>query len=423
MIDAAIISWAIKYNDINALQRAGINEQYFVDEYRTMWKYLRRMKAQHDALPSQDTFAQRFPDFERQRVRRSELPMLIDQIKKRWKFIEFMGRLNDVAGSGIDYENVDEKIQLLQGQLNTLAFSSRDESHLLDLFGTEARKRILRDQKRRRTGLTAGIPTGLKRFDRENMGLQKQKMVVAIGRTGIGKSWLDLLLAANAVMGGQKVILYPLEMTLTETAYRLYSIFSQSMWGGTKVIKNLDLTRGHIPPKKMVRLMNLLEDKFPGQLFVADVGSLADPYTIERVEAEVEVHRPDMFWVDYITLLKPPVGTSRNEGEHVQVRQLSNGIAGIAKRRDCVGGCSAQVNREALKVRAFLPRLEHIAYGDSIGQDADQVFSLNRKGEYLFYSLVKNRGGTEIPKMRMHFKPNEGLLREDDVQEDVDDDD
>lgn len=422
MIDAAIISWALKYNDINSLQRSGISELHFVDEYKSMWKYLKRMKAQHDSLPSPDTFGQRFPDFETQRVRRSELPMLLDQLRKRYKFIEFMGRLNDIAGSGIDYENVDEKIQTLQGQLNTLAFSSREQSHIVDLFSEQTRKRIMKDQKKRRSGLVSGIPTGLKRFDRENMGLQKQKMVVAIGRTGIGKSWLDLLFVAHAVLNGQKVMLYPLEMTLTETAYRLYSIFSQEMFGATKVIKNLDLTRGHIPPKKLLKLLNVLEDKFPGQLYVADVGSLSDPYTMERIEAEVEVHRPDMMWVDYLTLVKAPPG-ARQDGEHVAVRQLSNSVASIAKRRDCVGGCSAQVNREALKTRAFLPRLEHIAYGDSIGQDADIVFSLNRKGEYLFYAVVKNRGGTEIPKMRMKFMPNEGLLREDEQQEESDDDD
>ena len=37
-----------------------------------------------------------------------------------------------------------------------------------------------------------------------------------------------------------------------------------------------------------------------------------------------------------------------------------------------------------------------IAYGDSIGQDADQVFSVNRNAKGLYYRLVKNRGGLEI---------------------------
>jgi replicative DNA helicase len=421
MIDEAVLAWAIKYNDINELQQAGVSVDNFVDEYKTVWKYLLRMKREHDALPSRDTVAGRFPDIALPRVRRAELPMLLDTLRKRTKFIHFMEALNNTAGSGVDFENVDEKIQILQGQLNTLAFQSSDQAHLVNLFSRETTERIRGEYVERRRGLRPGIPTGLHRFDRENMGLQRQKMVVAMARTGVGKSWLDLLFMARAVMAGETVILYPLEMTLQETAFRLYTLFSQAMFGPTKVLKNLDLTRGQINSRKLVRVLHALEDQLPGTLYVADIGSLSDPYTIERIEAEVDVHRPGMFWVDYITLLKPPPGTQR-EREDIQVRQLSNGIAGIAKRRDTVGGCSAQVNREALKVRAFLPRVEHIAYGDAIGQDADQVFSLNRKGEYLFYSLVKNRGGVEIPKMRMKFHPNEGILHEDDDQPEDDDD-
>lgn len=421
MIDESLLSYAVRHNDITSLQQAGISADHFVDEYRTCWRYLVRMKRDHDSLPSRDTVKSRFPDIQLPKVRKAELPMLVDQAQKRKKFIDFMGHLNDIATTGIDYENVDEKIQTLQGQLNTLAFQNASQSHLVDLFSRETTERIMQDVRARRSGLVAGIPTGLKRFDRENLGLHKQKMVVVIGRTGIGKSWLDLLFAAQAVMAGKKVVLYPLEMTLTETAYRLYTIFTQEMFGPTKTLKNLDLTRGNISPKKVVRMLHTLEDTLPGQLLVADVGSLADPYTIERIEAETEIHRPDMIWVDYLTLVKPAPG-ARQDGEHVAVRQLSNGIAGIAKRRNVIGGCSAQVNREALKTRAFLPRLEHIAYGDSIGQDADLVFSLNRKGEYLFYALVKNRGGAEIPKMRMKFMPNEGVLREDDNQAEDDDD-
>lgn len=421
MIDAAIIAWAVKYNDVTELQQAGVSIDNFVDEYKTVWKYILRMKREHDSLPSKDTVLNRFPDIQLPRVRKAELPMLLDTLWKRTKFIKFMNALNDTAGSGVDFENVDEKIQILQGQLNTLAFQNSDKAHLVNLFTAETTARMKEEYKARRSGLRPGIPTGLHRFDRENMGLQRQKMVVAMARTGVGKSWLDLYFMAQAVMAGETVILYPLEMTLQETAFRLYTLFTASMFGPTKTLKNLDLVRGNVSTKKMVRLLHALEDQLPGTLWVADIGSLSDPYTIERIEAEVDVHRPGMFWVDYITLLKPPPGTQR-EREDIQVRQLSNGIAGIAKRRDTVGGCSAQVNREALKVRAFLPRVEHIAYGDAIGQDADQVFSLNRKGEYLFYSLVKNRGGVEIPKMRLKFHPNEGILHEDDDQPEDDDD-
>lgn len=421
MIDASIISYAVRHEGLVELQQAGVSADDFLDEFRTVWRYLLRMKRDHDAIPSEDTLLSRFPDIDLPRVRRTELSMLLQNLRQRKKFIDFMGVLNEAAASGVDYENVEEVIQQVQGKLNTLSFQSSGSAHLVDLFSKENAVAMAEEVQRRRAGQISGIPTGLKRFDMANGGLHPQKMCVVIGRTGIGKSWLDLLMVAQAVMAGKKVTLYPLEMTLFETAARLYSIFSQEMFGGSRVLKNLDLVHGKVSKAKVVRMLGLLEDKFAGQLYVADVSSLQDQYTIERIEAETETHRPDMFWVDYITLLKPPPG-GKNDSEHGKVRQLSNGIAGIAKRRNCVGGCSAQVNREALKTRAFLPRLEHIAYGDSIGQDADLVFSLNRRNDYLYYSLVKNRGGMEIGKTRMSFQPNLGVLRETEDQDDEDED-
>lgn len=228
-------------------------------------------------------------------------------------------------------------------------------------------------------------------------------------------SWLDLLFVANAVINGHKWILYPLEMTLEETAFRLYTIFSARMFGAHKAIKNNDLMMGRVTKRKIVRFLHALEDQFAGQLHVADVGSLSDPYTNERIEAEVELHKPDGFWVDYLTLLKAPQ-QGKGGDDYSAVRYLSSGIKGAAIRQDCVGGCSAQVNREALKVRSFIPRLEHIAYGDSIGQDADQVISLNRRGNYLYYAMVKNRHGPEIPTKRVKFFVDQGEIAETDEQ-------
>jgi len=362
-------------------------------------------------VPSRDTFQSHFPDIDLPTVRRSDLPILVDQARKRAKFIKFMHVLNDTAGAPIDFENVSERIQELQGKLNTLAFQGEDESHLRDLFSAKVQREMMREVRRRRRGQVQGIPTGFKRVDRENMGLQKSKSVVVIGRTGIGKSWVDLIFMARAVIAGYSGILYPLEMSLSETAFRLYTIFSAEMFGGSRTIRNLDLQRGHVSPAKVAKLFALLEDKFAGQLMVADIGKLADPYTVERIEAEVEAHKPDIFWVDYITLLKPPPGAREEQGWQ-QVQKLSGGISSIAKRRNCVAGMSAQVNREALKQKVFLPRPEHISFGDSIAHDADMVFSINRQEDYLYYALVKNRGGMEIGKTRVRFQPNEGIARE-----------
>jgi intein/homing endonuclease len=152
-------------------------------------------------------------------------------------------------------------------------------------------------------------------------------------------------------------------MTLEETAHRLYTLLSQTMLGNAKVFKNLDLDRGNVSPRAIRKFMRALEDKFGGKLHVADVGSLTSAYTIDRIRAEVDIYRPDMFWVDYLTLLKAPSG---HQQEYTAVRSLSNGIKSIAMQFRCVGGCSAQVNRDAMSKKAFLPRPENISFGDCL---------------------------------------------------------
>lgn len=422
MIDESVISFAVnKEGGLRTLQQAGVTKDDFVDEYQQVWNYLLKMKRDHEKIPSASVVRTRFPDIELPNTKSRDIPILLHNLRQRRRFMEFLHALNDAAAGADSYENVDESIQTLLGKINAISFGGAKRSHLVDLFSPETSKKLRRELQRRRSGEgTIGIPTGLKRFDSLAGGLQAQKMITIIGRPGIGKSWLDLFFVAQAVRSGAKVILYPLEMTLTETAFRLYTLFSQQMFGNENTLKNYELTTGKISPKKIVRFLHALEDKFAGQLYVADVSSLADPYTNERIEAEVEVHKPDMFWVDYLTLLKP--ANSKGVDDWAAVRQLSNGIKNTAMRRSCVGGCSAQVSREALRSNVFLPRLEHIAYGDSIGQDADMVFSINRTKQFLYYALVKNRGGPEIGKTKLAFSVNEGIIEESANQEDTEED-
>ena len=411
MIDEHIISYVVRFQGLSEVQQTGISIDDFVDEYRSVWRYILRTNRDHDTIPSRQVLKARFPDIDVPVVTKTDLPLLIHQMKQRSKMMNFLHALNDAAGN-VDAEQVDDIIQTLQGQLNNIAFNGSQRAHLVDLFSEEVNSSVMQEIKDRRSGRKMGIPTGLSSFDTLAGGMMPQQMIVVIGRSGIGKSWIDLMAMANAVMNDHKFILYPLEMSLFETATRLYTLFSQQMYGGNRTIRNFDLNSGTADIRKVRRFLTTLQDKFSGKLLVADVGQLSDPYTIERIEAEVDLNKPDGFWVDYLTLLKPPGSATGGDDGWQAVRQLSSGIKNIAMRRNVVGGCSAQVNREAIRANVFLPRLEHIAYGDSIGQDADRVISINRKGKYLYYSLVKNRHGAEFGSRKVKFDPDNGILRE-----------
>lgn len=419
-LDAKLISLALKKPELLLeFQQAGVDDDFFIGDYQKVWRYIVRMSLDHDSVPSPDLVEARFKFFDLEASKKRDAPMLLTEIHRRHKWQMFLGALDQASTEADDVDTLDIAIANLQGQMNELAFVGNSRG-LVDAFGREAKERMMEDLKERRRGGTIGIPTGLKRFDYVTSGLQHSRMVVIMARPGIGKSWLNLLFCASAVMNGKRVVLFPLEMTFEETALRLYTIFSQRMGGSKKVLRNLDLSSGRISPKKVVKFLDALENRFAGSLLVADIGNMADPYTIERVGAEVAMNKPDMFWIDYITLMRFPGG--RDTREDIAIRGLSNGIKQTAVKNRCVGGASAQVNREAVKTRDFLPRVENIAYGDAIGQDADQVISINRKDAYLYYALVKNRLGPEIGKTRAQFMVDEGIIEDAADQDDEDDD-
>lgn len=422
MLDAALVSHVVKDPiALTRLQQAGITADDFDPYYREVWRFLTRIRQSKGTIPSKRVVQDRFPDIEWVTPSKRDFPLLIEGIKQRRKWQEFIGIIEGAAlAANNGFENVDDAIQEAQRAINQLSNAGTD-AHIVDLFSSEATKKMISQIRKRALGMELGIPTGLNRIDVQTGGMVKGRMIVVVGRPGLGKSWLDLLFCASAVINGSKFILYPLEMTLEETAFRLYTIFSQKMFGAKKVIRNNDLMMGHVSKRKIVRFLHALEDQFHGQLYVADVGSLSDPYTNERIEADVQVYQPDGFWVDYITLMKAPEQKKGGE-DYSAVRYLSSGIKGTAVRRNVVGGSSAQINREALRVRSFIPRLEHIAYGDSIGQDADQVVSINRRGEYLYYAMVKNRHGPEIGTTRVRFNVDIGQIEETKEQGEEDED-
>jgi replicative DNA helicase len=418
-IDSTLVSLVCnKPSNLVMLQQAGVTLAHFVEPYDAIWKYIEKVRRETGKVPSPDVIHARFKGVELHTARQRDMAVLTADIIHRKKFMDFQDHV-ETALTNASQDTLDDVLAELHKNLNNLSIQSGKRA-VVDLFSDVVNERIIEDQKRLRRGEMRGLPTGLGKFDRMIGGLHRQRMVVVMARAGVGKSWINLLFVAHAVISGHRVVLFPLEMSLEETAYRLYTIFSSILLGEDKALKNLDLTLGKISTRKIAKLMRILEDKYAGQLFVADVSAMNDAYTVERIRAEVAIHRPDMFWVDYLTLMKAP-GVGRDGAEdHMTVKALAEGVKGIAQSLNCVGGASAQVNRESLRVKQFLPRLEHLAFGDSIGHAADQVVSLAKRRDDLYYGVVKNRHGPEIGRTRVDFNVDRGVIKESEDQPDGD---
>lgn len=429
--DEAALAYAIRYSDgLTKLRKAGISEEHFEDEFKPVWSHLVKMYNKHHKVPGKAVVLQRFPDLGLPKVKREDISFVVDNLKNRRNWVTFYRILEKSISNNQGWEHVGEMVQELQSDLNRLQVTNNNgmgqRESIVDMFSSDSRNRIIKSVRERRDQTASSIPTGLERFDREAGGMMKSRLITVIGRPGKGKSWLTLWAAANAVKNGATVLLYPLEMSYEETSYRLISIFSAITSGGRRIIRDQDLNLGRVNLKRLSKIMDSLSEQFAGRLLISDTSASMDAYTLERMESEVSFWKPDVAWVDYITLMKSSV---KGAESWQQVAELSRGLKGIATRQNIVMGCSAQVNRSAIvqdkrnkKQEVFLPRLEQIAYGDSIGADSNQVISIDRVGKYLYWSLVKNRNGPEIGRVRVVFNVDQGLLLESADRDEEDDD-
>lgn len=409
-LDASVIALVLNKPErlVNLLE-SGISTDSFSEDFKPLWLFILRMKKQHGDIPSRALMQSRFPDVYWPAVRSKDLPILVHQLQARQRMNNFLAIMMDASKQLSDPDDLPDVMSYLQSGINQLQMQNGDSAHLVDMLGADYQLRIIEEIKHRRKTANEGLKTGLTTFDHLTGGLQPQRLIAIIARTSHAKSWLNLLFVVEAIRCGKKVILYPLEMSLEETAFRLYTIFSQKMYAGSRTLSNMDLSMGRVNKSKFLQLLSILEDNFAGKLMVADIGNSSEAYTLERIEADVEVYKPDLAWVDYLTLMKSP--DKKAEGWQ-NISTLGKGLKGIAMRHQMVVGCSAQVSREHLKSRSLCPRLEHISFGDALGHDCDVVFSLHKQRDRLWYALVKNRGGPEIDRVACRLVLDQGIIEE-----------
>ncbi len=411
-MDNLVLSWCCKYDKVSDLQKRGITPDFFVEDWATVANYIFRVKRENGRAPSIDVVKNRFPATAKELVEsitEEDGKTLIVELMLRRRWMEQTQWVLDWEDQVQTYHDVEAGNELLRAAL--MAGQARDgqSNGLVDIFDISFSKHILRDQKRLRDD-TLGIKSGLAAFDAHDRFLRGE-VITNIARSGQGKSWLSLFFAAHALMQGLKVMLYPLEMSVEQSYYRLMTMLITMHFGWRQTILNSSLKMGGVSLKELRRYQEEFEERYGGRFLMANVANSMGSYNLDRIESEIESEQPDMAWIDYINLLQ--ANTQRDAKGWEKIENLSGGIKQIAMRQDIVMGMSAQVNREgarSLVDEIQLPGLEHIAGGDTIGRDSDAVFSMAKKDNIIHWALIKRRDGAEIPHQKMSVDLNRGLF-------------
>ena len=260
-----------------------------------------------------------------------------------------------------------------------------------------------------------GIPTGLSTFDRQYLGFKPGELVVVMGGTGVGKSWLLMYMAAVAHKAGYRIFLVSPELTLMEQGKRFDPLRAH--------LEDIELSNDNIirGQGKRSAYRGWLEELSKERRFAgADRADTGQWFTFDDIWRMAVETRPDMVIVDGLYL----IGDARG-GKKAGWEILKEGVdrlKALAQQESLVVLGAHQPTREAsAKGATAPPDLSQIAYGFSVAQSADRVISMSYDPDselHRLYRVAKLREGKKIPDARrLYWDVDRGKIHEVEFEE------
>lgn len=392
--------------NIIKVEEAGVKAAFF-SLYGDAFDWIINYFNVHEKAPSRSAFAMKFPKLkvEKQKI---EIEFLIDELREQFtatSLTDCMEKATELIlkGESRDALNlVTRRTDSLHGQLETI--TDVDIVTNYDQTVQELESKVY-DWV---TGRFQGIRTGFLTIDRKSGGLEDGELITVMGRQGEGKSWICLKFAAEAFLQYKNVLYIPLEMSVNKVAYRFHTLISSAL--NPKPFKHRSLTRGkNIDLDDYKKFLVKVQEKYPNQFTISNAGTIGtENFSVQTISAKIGKHRPDIVFVDYITLLD---SAQKGAEKWEKIMEITRTLKKLAITHNIPIIIAAQSSRQGALARG-VPRLEHIGYGDSIGADSDKVFSLRKVGDELHLTCIKNRDDEDWFSVTIDFDVNKGQLRE-----------
>lgn len=399
--EVLFISAVLRQSDLTTPLSNGVGKDWF-HSHPEEWEWIEKYIQRHRKIPSKTLFRDRFPKFTI--LKSDDVEYSLGQLKDSHVRFSLLGVVDDVAERLKDNDDptsvLDSAYQKMAG-VQMDAHGGQNESEIIsDWEGTynEVARRYERTLER---GL-AGVPTGFTTLDMLTGGPQPGDYWIVAARLGQGKTWTLIRMACAALFSDHTVQYDALEQSRAQIAMRCHSFLSSKY--GSEVFKSMDLMHGNafdlIAYKKFLKQ---LSGELEGKLIVNDTSR--GRVSPAAIAAQIERNRPDILFIDYLTLMNSGGDDWRAMAE------LSGEIKGIAMRYEIPIVAAAQINRMA--IGNDVPGAEHLAASDAIGQDADAVITMRQMSKRVIkMKLAKFRHGMDGQAWYNEFAPNSGRFEE-----------
>lgn len=397
-----ILNKILQNKDYSFITLNNLTVEYFFN-YQNEFNFIKTHYDLYHTVPDRLTFLASFPEFVIQDVSEPD-NYLIEQLyndynqsylASRFNGIKKLLEADDTAGATKYFLESVEKLHIGSALNCTdiMKDTSRYERYL-DMIANQSKY---------------FISTGFPELDKIITGIDRrnENMVIA-ARTGVGKSWLLLTIAAAASRQGLTVGIYSGEMSVDKVAYRIDTLLGK--------IDNRKISRGDLYYKDFYKnYLDSLACSSYGAIKVLTPNDIAGPATVDALQAFIEKENLDILFIDQYSLLED---TSRAKVAHEKVANISKAVKNLQVLKQIPIISVSQMNRT--KNEDKTQDTTQIALSDRIGQDATIILMLdkqdaediNHKGSYkVTLNLVKARDGGDGRKLEYLWDFNTGNYR------------
>lgn len=400
-VEKGFISKLLQTKDIMSVKDYQIKPTYFTGEGRLAYQFIYDTVLSTGEVPSVRAFQRKFPRYELDYVRvegekvvgtEENLKFWCDELRLKVKHNTLADMVNKVAEQLQDF-STEEAYSILKKQIAYIE-SEVVESSDVDLTkNTEDRKLAYLDRKQNK-GMR-GIPTGFKHLDYILKGLENETLTTVIAGTGVGKTWLEILIGANCQLQNYRVLQFVTEMSEEIMRDRYEAVLFAKCYGAMNYNA---FKSGALSLEDEKKYFEFLEEDLPHfePLIIATATG------VMGVSAAIDKYNPDIILIDSAYLMEDDQGA---KDDWLRVAHITRDLKKLAKRCKKPIFINTQADKNTSKKTG--PELGSIMYTQAIGQDSDNVLALYRdevmlNDREMGLKVLKQREGT-LGKMTLNW--------------------
>lgn len=393
-IERGFISKLIETKDFRLIKDLDIKSSFLTGENKGVFLYIQNTFRDTGEIPTARVIEQKFPGYEFETYFNSEsievvgteesLQHWCKELRTKAKHNEMAEIIENVASTLTDGETDKAYAELKKGIWHIENDIVQNDS--VDITkDTEDRKQRYLERKKNKGMM--GIPTGIPHLDYMLKGLIDETLTTIIATTGIGKSWLLVIIACYAQLQGYRVIIFLTEMSTEIMRDRCEAMLYGMLCGEFDYNK---FKSGNLSPEEEENYFDFLENVLPK----LEPMILENVTGVSSIIAVSEREKADLICVDSAYLMEDEQGA---KSDWERITHISRDLKKVAKTIHKPILINAQADQNTSKKTG--PGLGDIKYSQAIGQDSDNVISLFRdevmlNDREMGMRVLKQREGT-----------------------------